>query len=234
MKKKQSVNVTIFTLIELLVVIAIIAILASMLLPALNQAREKAKAIKCMNNVKQLGLGWVQYVNDFNSYLPMHLTSTPTTKYWGYIFYNNDYASRDSFYCDNVVQFCPDYSRDYLDNVKDDSAHSWEFAYISYGYNTVGVGDDWYNGYTRHTPEQPAKPGRIKNPSHKILLADARMTNATRPYHVIDSLASNGMINARHSGAANFLWCDGHASSDKRGNVLQMSPLLPSYMGRNQ
>ena len=60
-----------FTLIELLIVIAIIAILAAMLLPALNQARERARATTCMNNLKQNGSAFTFYADDNRGFIPL-------------------------------------------------------------------------------------------------------------------------------------------------------------------
>lgn len=73
-----------FTLIELLVVIAIIAILAAILFPVFATAREKARQSTCESNLKQFGLAWLQYTQDFDECTPLirHVDAATSTTYW--------------------------------------------------------------------------------------------------------------------------------------------------------
>ena len=78
-----------FTLIELLVVVAIIAILAAMLMPALNRARQQAKSTACITGLKQIGLAWQMYVNDYDQFTLWHNTegNSQPQGCWDYFWY---------------------------------------------------------------------------------------------------------------------------------------------------
>jgi prepilin-type N-terminal cleavage/methylation domain-containing protein/prepilin-type processing-associated H-X9-DG protein len=151
MKAKNTKN-TAFTLIELLVVIAIIAILAAILFPVFAKARERAQATTCLSNLKQMGLGFLQYYQDYDDRFPPYASGGVTA--WGTpIVANRGWSERLYSYVGSLdVYRCPS-------NSVSNFAYSLNAACAS---NPVGVAAT----FAANTS------GRVKNPARFIELVE--------------------------------------------------------------
>lgn len=197
-----------FTLIELLIVIAIIGVLASMLLPALKKARNKAKTIACVANMKQVGQGFHMYAGDFGGTLPAQGTPFPShdsiiwsTNIWPYIYNEKDSKYDIPGYKDQyavgmkkeTVFFCP--ARD------DESMEGKPAWFFSYGLN--------YRFADRLDASlgtsSPLKWNSVRKPSATSMVIDSY--NCAASYGELSQIMA---ASKRHSSGNNVLYSDTH------------------------
>lgn len=220
-----------FTLIELLVVISIIAILASMLLPALNQARDKARTTACANNARQLGVMHQFYLqNSGDRFVPVYTAEGSLKVMWPAIFWGEKLVDKIN------TLFCPavtfDSGLNFTGIDYNNLPRNWTgFNYPGLGYNFWYVGSSAATGSAGKSTALPygipAKSSRMRRPSGTILNADSRYTNAStnRSYYRLDHImrldgtGSFGVVQPWHPGTVNTLWADGHASGERVGNT---------------
>jgi len=214
-----------FTLIELLVVIAIIAILAAILFPVFAKAREAARAASCKSNLKQIGTGWMMYVQDYDEKTPLNWWSdTPCDKPGGGRGSQPIMFQRIQPYVkNNQVLICPSDGAPFTgqDGVDGPSGvcvtvrASYSSSDESGGLGPVNAGLG-----------QGASIAAFDSPAAMYLAFDAQRYYGT-PENNIDSfgwMSQNNGVNAdfiaRHNGQVNVVYCDGHVKAARCADMF--------------